>query len=79
MPAKILNCADEEDVIAIVTHGGMINQLYHVLLKLPIDSNVFFTTADTGINVLKIQNDTVYIIKANMTEHTKFSQSPRRV
>lgn len=68
---KIRAGADEKDEIAVITHGGMINQLYHALLKLPIDSHVFFQTGDTGIHVIKVQDDMVGVLGANMTGHAK--------
>ena len=68
---KIRAGADEKDEIAVITHGGMINQLYHALLKLPIDSHVFFQTGDTGIHVIKVQDDVVGVLGANMTGHAK--------
>lgn len=69
--AQILAGAAENDVIAAVTHGGMINQLYHTLLKLPVDSKVLFHTGDTGIHVWKILNGAAGIVTANLTGHTK--------
>lgn len=68
---KIINDTKEEDVIAIVTHGGMINQLYHSFLGLPVASGTFFGTGDTGVHVWKLQDGVRRILKANMTEHTK--------
>ena len=47
---KILAEASENDTVAVVTHGGTINQLYHAFLKLPVKDGMFFSTADTGIH-----------------------------
>jgi len=65
----IIADAESNDVIAVITHGGMINQMYRSILKLPVDCNQFFGTGDTGIHVWKIENELTRIIKANMTEH----------
>ena len=68
--AKILEESKEEQTIAIVSHGGMINQLYHSMLGLPIESKRFFGTADTGIHIWNVNGDSVFIIATNRTEHT---------
>lgn len=68
---KIVNNSNDDDVIAVVTHGGMINQLYRSMLNLPIEIDIFFGTGDTGIHVWKLQDGTKTVVKANMTEHTK--------
>lgn len=67
---KIINHTDKDETIAIVSHGGMINQLYHSFLGLEIKSNVIFGTGDTGIHVWKIVGDSRRIIKANLCDHT---------
>lgn len=67
--AYICSKSTDEDVIAVVTHGGMINQLYRSLMGLPVDSNIFFGTGDTGIHVWKNNGDCWRLIKANMTQH----------
>lgn len=65
----ILSRADEDDIIAVVTHGGMINQLYRSLMGLAVDSNIFFGTGDTGFHVWRHKGDSWRLIKANMTHH----------
>lgn len=62
----------QEDItIAIVTHGGMINQLYGALLHMPVGESNFFATGDTGIHVWRLTSHGNYIMKANYTEHAK--------
>lgn len=61
----------EEATVAIVTHGGMILQLYRSFLRLPVDSNVVVATGDTGIHEWYLGEKENYILRANMTEHTK--------
>lgn len=60
-----------ESVVAIVTHGGMVNQLYGALLHMPIGENCFFCTSDTGIHIWKITERGSYIVKANTDGHIK--------
>lgn len=64
----ILSENDIESTIAIVSHGGMINQLYHSFLSLPVSSNYHFATGDTGIHLWYYQSER-YIMFSNKTEH----------
>lgn len=66
---RVLSENDSEAVIAIVTHGGMVNQLYGALFHTPLGEASFFCTADTGIHVWKITEHGNYVIKANMDCH----------
>lgn len=66
---RILTENEQDSVIAIVTHGGMINQLYGAMLNLPIDGKIFFCTGDTGIHIWKISENGNYIIKVNKDDH----------
>lgn len=60
-----------DSVISIVTHGGMINQLYGALFHTPIGEHSFFCTGDTGIHIWKITDSGNYVIKANVDTHTQ--------
>ena len=68
---RVLSENGSESVIAIVTHGGMVNQLYGALLHMPIGENRFFRTADTGIHIWEITERGSYVIKANMDDHMR--------
>lgn len=70
--SKIISECSQMDTVVIVTHGGMINQLYRAFLCLPIESNICFNTGDTGIHEWLIDTDTDSrrIIKSNYTAHT---------
>lgn len=68
---KILSENESESMIALVTHGGMINQLYGTLFDSPIGGNSFFCTSDTGIHVWKITTNGNYVIQANMNTHAQ--------
>lgn len=59
------------DTVAVVTHGGMINQLYGAVLGLPLKTEIWFGTGDTGIHVWELKNGAVRIIKANRSEHAR--------
>lgn len=69
MLSKIISESEPDSTVAIVTHGGMVNQLYRAFLRLPIDSDVGFATGDTGIHEWRITEGCRGVVKANMTEH----------
>ena len=68
---RVLSENGSDDVIAVITHGGMVNQLYGVLLHLPIGENVFFSSYDTGIHIWEITPQGCCIKKANFDDHLK--------
>ena len=68
---RILAENEPEAVVAIVTHGGMINQLYGVWLQAPIGADWFFRTADTGIHIWKTAPHCNYVLWANLDEHAR--------
>ena len=71
MLAKILAEAANDETVAVVTHGGTINQLYHAFLKLPVKDGMFFSTADTGIHEWIVKPMERCIARSNYDAHTK--------
>ena len=69
--SRIINEAESDETIAVVSHGGMINQLYRSFFNMPIDCIYFFNTADTGIHIWSLTDRERRVIKANSDEHTK--------
>ncbi len=67
--SKIISENKENATIVVVTHGGMINQLYHAFLKLPIQSGNVFCTGDTGIHEWVIADNQQRVVAANCMEH----------
>ena len=67
--SKIISECTQEDTVVIVSHGGMINQLYRSFLRLPVDSDIFFGTGDTGIHEWNLHADRHMIIKSNQLAH----------
>ncbi len=61
----------KEITVLVVSHGGMINQLFRALLKLPIEDGVVFATGDTGLHEWIIRGDEKYLLKENCQEHLK--------
>lgn len=71
MLSKIISETAPDATVAIVTHGGMVNQLYRAFLRLPIDSDIVFATGDTGIHEWQINDGRRAVVKANRTEHAQ--------
>lgn len=69
--SRILNEVDPDETIAVVSHGGMINQLYRSFFNMPVDCIYFFNTADTGIHIWSLTDRERRVVKANFDEHTK--------
>ena len=67
---RIIKENDVDKTVAIISHGGMINQLYHVFLGLPIESKIIFGTGDTGIHEWILKEER-YVLRANYLEHTE--------
>lgn len=70
MLSKVLSENDAESTISIVTHGGMINQLYRAFFKLPVDAAFAFYTGDTGIHEWIINGDLRCVVRANYSLHS---------
>lgn len=69
--SRILRESEQDETVAVVSHGGMINQLYRSFFNMPIDCIYFFNTADTGIHIWSLTDRERRVIKANYDEHTK--------
>lgn len=69
MLSKLIAENDDESTIAVVTHGGMINQLYRAYYRLPLDSQFGFCTGDTGIHEWVINGNSRVLVKANYVPH----------
>lgn len=59
----------DDSTIAVITHGGMINQLYRAYFRLPLDSEYAFCTGDTGIHEWIIKENSRILVKANYAPH----------
>lgn len=69
--SRVICESQPDETIAIVSHGGLINQLYRSLFEMPVDCKFFFNTADTGIHIWSVSNTERRVVKANFDEHTK--------
>ncbi|MBR3954906.1 MAG: histidine phosphatase family protein [Clostridia bacterium] len=68
--SRVISESQADKTIAIVSHGGMINQLYRAFFNMPVDCTFFFNTADTGIHIWNLTEKERRVIKANFDEHT---------
>ena len=68
MLSRIISETAPDATVAVVTHGGMVNQLYRAFLRLPIDSDICFATGDTGIHEWRITQECRAVVRANVTE-----------
>lgn len=69
--SRMMSEQQGDSTVAAITHGGMINQLYHAFLCLPVDSNFVIRTGDTGIHEWLISDESRQIICANRLIHRK--------
>lgn len=69
MLSKLLSENDDKNTIAVVSHGGMINQLYRAFLKLPVETEFSFLTGDTGIHEWVIKENSRIVLRANFIPH----------
>lgn len=65
MLSKLLSENDPGSTLAVVTHGGMINQLYRAFLRLPVESDCWFRTDDAGIHEWVVEGDSRIVVRAN--------------
>ena len=68
--SRVINETQSDETVAIVSHGGMINQLYRSFFNMPVDCMYFFNTADTGIHVWTLSDTEKRVVRANFDEHT---------
>ena len=69
MLSKLISENDDNSTIAVVTHGGMISQLYRAFFRLPTDSEFAFRTGDTGIHEWIVNGNLRTLVKANYIPH----------
>ena len=67
--ARCLAQIPEGATAAIVSHGGMINQLFASILGLPPASAPRFLTGDTGMHLWRLTEDGPQLLFANRQEH----------
>lgn len=69
MLSRIISENPDDAVIAIFTHGGTINRLYHAFTGLPADTDIVWSTGDTGIHEWHIADGLRRIRLSNSLTH----------
>ena len=67
--AELLARHAVEDCVAVITHGGTINQLYGAAQNLPVDSPAVFLTGDTGLHEWLVGEAGIKVLRANCLQH----------
>lgn len=67
--SKIISENPDDSTIAVFTHGGTINRLYHAFIGLPVSTVVAWSTGDTGIHEWHINNGMRRIRLSNSLTH----------
>lgn len=69
--SRILSESGDEDTVAVIAHGGIINQLYRAFLRLPVDCDAFFATGDTGVHCWQVDAMSRRVNFSNNTSHLR--------
>jgi 2,3-bisphosphoglycerate-dependent phosphoglycerate mutase len=67
--SKITNENNDDDTIAVISHGGMINMLFKCFIESPVNCQISISNSDTGIHHWKIRGRKKEIILCNGREH----------
>ena len=70
MLSELLCSADDDQTIAAVAHGGTINAMLRAFTEIPDCADIGFSTGDTGIHELHIDNGKRRVVMLNYTDHT---------
>jgi 2,3-bisphosphoglycerate-dependent phosphoglycerate mutase len=70
---KVLNEIIEntgiDETIVIVSHGGLINQMYHSFLHNDLANQTHYPTGDTGVHLWEIKNKQRTVVLSNYLGH----------
>ncbi|MEK5396235.1 histidine phosphatase family protein [Paenibacillus sp. FSL K6-2859] len=71
-----LESTDPNENVIVVTHGGVINVIYHILKGLTwTNKNAHFPTSYTSIHKIEYQVDKWLVTAENLTEHISSDQA----
>ncbi|MCR5123369.1 MAG: histidine phosphatase family protein [Ruminococcus sp.] len=65
----LLSENDDDSTVAVVTHGGMIGQLYRAFLRLPYDTDYSFWSGDACIHEWLADGENRTVVRANFCPH----------
>ena len=69
--SKIINENNEDGMIAIISHNGLINMLFRSFIEAPMNMKISIRNSDTGIHHWKITDGNRDILFSNRNEHLK--------
>jgi 2,3-bisphosphoglycerate-dependent phosphoglycerate mutase len=67
--SRLLHQTPENQRVAVVAHGGVINQLFHCFLQLPLQANLWLVTGDTGVHLWRVRGETRWVLLGNSLVH----------
>jgi 2,3-bisphosphoglycerate-dependent phosphoglycerate mutase len=67
--SKIVSENSFDSTLVIIGHGGIINMLFRSFLELPLNSQIFISTGDTGIHHWQITSCSHRIVYTNKLSH----------
>ena len=68
--STLLSSYPQDAAIALISHGGLINQLWHAFLGFPVASPIIFHTGDTGIHEWLVEGQIRRAVMATL-EHLR--------
>ena len=69
--SKIINENNDDETIAIISHGGMIGKLFCSFIQSPMNSKIWIASGDTGMHHWKVEDNERVIVFCNSQEHLK--------
>jgi 2,3-bisphosphoglycerate-dependent phosphoglycerate mutase len=69
--SKIITENNDDEVIAIISHGGMINMLFKCFIESSINCKTSISNSDTGIHHWRIKNNKREVSLCNSKDHLK--------
>lgn len=72
--SRIVTSSTQHNRIAIIAHGGVINNILQAFLKKPVTKDFWFKTGDTGIHLVEMKEDERVIHFLNDTSHLEFAK-----
>ncbi len=67
--SRLLHQTPENHRVAIVAHGGIINQLFLCFLQMPMQPDLWLGTGDTGIHLWRVRGNTRWVLLGNSMVH----------
>lgn len=66
---RVMERAGQVERIAVVSHGGLIHMLFRAFLNLPVNSDIWLASGDTGIHCWRVKGNLRQVIFSNSLKH----------